>query len=76
MKNGDRPSVALKKAIENCGISRYALAKRCGVSESALSRFKSGERGLSLDALDRLADALDLRLGKQCKCGRSTQGAK
>ena len=33
-----------------------------GVSEATLSRFMSGERGLTLTVLDRLADYLGLTL--------------
>jgi transcriptional regulator with XRE-family HTH domain len=55
-------SEQLRRAIEECGTSRYALARSVGVSDSALSRFMSGERGLTLATLDKLADALGLEI--------------
>jgi hypothetical protein len=33
-----------------------------GVAQSTLSRFATGDRGLSMEALDRLFDALDLEI--------------
>ncbi len=48
----------LRRLIDSCGISRYELAKRTGVSESALSRFMAGERGLSAKALDKVGECL------------------
>ena len=44
--------------IDGCGLSRYEIAKRCGVSESVLSRFMRRERGITLDTLDRIAALL------------------
>lgn len=49
----------LRALIEECGLSRYELAKQTGIDESALSRFMSGERGLSMKALDTLGAFLD-----------------
>lgn len=48
----------LRRLVESCGLSRYELAKRTGVDESALSRFVHGERGLSMEALDAIGMAL------------------
>jgi hypothetical protein len=42
--------------------SAYRLAKDSGVNVAAILRFKSGERGLTLDSADRLAAILDLKL--------------
>ena len=52
----------LRAAIENYGKTQYAIAKATGISKSTLSRFMSGERGLPMKTLDRLADCLDLNL--------------
>src|SRR5262249_8078751 len=52
----------LRQAIESSGVSRYVLARSVGVSDSALSRFMSGERGLNLASLDKPADALGLEI--------------
>jgi transcriptional regulator with XRE-family HTH domain len=52
----------LRRAIESSGVSRYALAGCAGISDSALRRFLSGERGFTLASLDKLADALGLEI--------------
>lgn len=52
----------LRQAIKTCGETRYAIAKATGVDQSTLSRFVSGERGLSMEALDAVAEHLGLEL--------------
>jgi hypothetical protein len=52
----------LRGAVDACERSRYRLCKDLGIAESTLSRFMSGERGLTLKCLDRLAALLDLHL--------------
>ena len=52
----------IRAAIENCGTSRYTIAQETNLSESTLSRFMSGSRGLSMTALDELAEYLDLEI--------------
>jgi transcriptional regulator with XRE-family HTH domain len=54
----------LKKAIEESGLTRYAICQRSGVTEAAMSRFMNGQRGLTLRSLDRLAALLNLHLRK------------
>ena len=49
-------------AINECGLSRYELAKRTGVSEAALSRIVRGERRMTLETLDRLAAEIGIEL--------------
>ena len=53
---------AVRRAIEESGLSRYAIAKASGVTQAALSRFVAGKRGLTTDTLDRLADVLGLEI--------------
>jgi transcriptional regulator with XRE-family HTH domain len=55
-------SEQLRQAIRDCGESRYALSKRTGIDQSTLTRFMSGERGLRLDVVEVLAEALGLEL--------------
>ena len=55
-------SEQLRQVIRNCGESRYALSKRTGIDQSTLTRFMSAERGLRLDVVDVLAEALGLEL--------------
>ncbi len=54
-------SQQLRDAIRNYG-SVYAVARDSGVSQSALNRFATGERGLQLETADRLASFLGMRL--------------
>jgi len=52
----------LRQAVDACGLSRYRICKELGIAESTLSRFMSGERGLTMKSLDRLAALLDLHV--------------
>lgn len=64
-------SEQLREAIEKAGVSRYEIAKQTGVSETTLCRFVSGERGISVDAMDAIGQYLGLSIGNQKK--RSTK---
>jgi predicted transcriptional regulator len=55
-------SEQLRPLINRSGMSRYRICKEIGLAESAMSRFMSGERGLSMEVLDRLFALLDLRV--------------
>jgi transcriptional regulator with XRE-family HTH domain len=44
----------LRRAIRRSGLSRYAIAKQTGIQQSQLSRFMSGERGLSIAAIEAI----------------------
>jgi len=50
----------LRQAIDDSGVTRYRIAKETGISESALSLFYNGHRGLSMEAMDRLGEYLGL----------------
>jgi len=52
----------LRAAMRDSRKSRYAIAQESGISQSILSRFGSGERGLTAETAERLAVALGLRL--------------
>lgn len=52
----------LRVAIETCGLSRYAVAKRAGVEQAVLSRFMAGKAGMSLKSIDAVGRVLGLRL--------------
>lgn len=52
----------LRAVISSRALVPYALALAADVAPSVLSRYLSGERGLSMDSFDRLASALGLRL--------------
>jgi hypothetical protein len=62
VKAGRPLSEQLRRAIEASPKSRYQLSKETGVSQSVLSLFCNKKRGLSLQAVDALAVALDLEL--------------
>lgn len=55
-------SDAVRKAIDDSGESRYAIAKATGIDESALAKFYNGHRGITTDTLDRLGEHLGLRI--------------
>lgn len=64
---------AIQDAIERSGETRYQIAKGSGVSQAALSRFVHGERGLSVDAVQKLADYLELEIIVRAKRTRKTK---
>lgn len=55
-----RLSEQIRRAIRDCGLTRYAISKETGIAQETLSRFMSGERGMSMQSLDILADLLNL----------------
>ncbi len=61
-KRGIKLSDQIRRAVEGCGQTRYVIAKATGIDQSTLSRFVSGERGLPMNTLDRLADYLELSI--------------
>ena len=52
----------LRRAIETAGRTRYKLAQETGIDQAVLSRFMHRKGGMLIDAIDRLAEALDLEL--------------
>lgn len=52
----------VRAAVERCGLTRYRIAKETGIDQATLSKFLSGERGLSTTALDTLGELLDLEV--------------
>jgi transcriptional regulator with XRE-family HTH domain len=57
-----RLSDQIRAAVDASGLSRYRIAKQIGIAESGMSRFMSGEGGLSWKYLDKLADLLGLNI--------------
>lgn len=70
-----RLSDTIRAAVKASDQTRAEIASGAGIPESALSRFVSSERGISVENLDRLAEYLGLRLEKATK-GKRTKGAK
>ncbi|MFO1007731.1 MAG: helix-turn-helix transcriptional regulator [Planctomycetaceae bacterium] len=52
----------LRQAIEDSGLTRYRIMKETGISESTLSKFYLGQRGLSMEALNALGECLQLTI--------------
>lgn len=52
----------LRRAIDESGLSRYAIGKACDIDKGTMSRFMSGDVGLSLPTIDRLVIFLELKL--------------
>lgn len=64
---------AIRRAVEESGKTRYRIAKESGVSAGQLSRLVNGERGMTVDTIERLADYLGLRISIQPK-DKNTKG--
>lgn len=56
-------SEQLRRAIAMSDVSRYRIAEATGISQSTLSLFCSGKRGLSMEAIDRLVDFFGWQVG-------------
>lgn len=61
-KSHPKVSDQVRQLVESCGLSRYQIWKLTGIDQSALSRFMSGERGLSSEALDTIGELLQLEV--------------
>ena len=61
-RNPTPVSEPLRKAIVASGLSANQLGLRAGIDRASITRFLNDERGLSQDAIDRLADALGFKL--------------
>lgn len=62
-------SEQIRRAVNESGMSRYAICKAIGVHESGMSRFMNGQGGLQLNNLDALSDLLKLNLKPKLKAG-------
>jgi transcriptional regulator with XRE-family HTH domain len=58
----DKFSDQIRQAIRDADISQYRLSFLARVDPGHLSRFVNGKAGLSLDAIDRIAEVLKLRI--------------
>ena len=57
----------IRNAINDSGLSRYAICKACDIDKGTMSRFMSGQVGLSLETIDRVGVFLDLQVVKRQK---------
>ena len=51
----------IRKAIKDSGKTCYRISQETDIAEAALSRFMNRKGGLSMAALDRLAECIGLR---------------
>ena len=52
----------LRQAIDDSGMTRYRIAQETGLSESTLSKFYLGQRGLSMEAMNALGECLQITI--------------
>ena len=72
----------IRRAVDESGLSRYAICKATGIDKGHMSRFMAGKGGLSMANLDALADVLRLcivagepiKLPPPLKPGRKPKG--
>ena len=50
----------IRRAVDDCGMSRYALGQIIGMDKGQMSRFMAGKGFLSEASMNRLAEALNL----------------
>lgn len=53
---------AIRSAVRASDETPYAIAKGARIARSQLSRLLSGESGMSVETIERLADYLGLRI--------------
>ena len=52
----------LRRAVRESELTRYAISVKTGIDQGTLCRFIRGERGMSLDSVDRLMECLGLEI--------------
>jgi transcriptional regulator with XRE-family HTH domain len=52
----------IREAIRQSGRTNYDIAKAMNIAPSTLWRFAQGQTGMSVEKLDKLAEALDLHV--------------
>jgi hypothetical protein len=52
----------LRHAVRKSELTRYAISTRTGIDQGTLCRFVRGERGVSLDSVDKLMECLGLEI--------------
>ncbi len=65
----------LRQEIKQSGMTLYAIANATGIQKSQMSRFMSGERGLSIEGITAICDLLGLEL-VQRKAGKPAKGKR
>ena len=61
----------IRRMVDRSGLSRYRICQEIDLDKALMSRFMSGQGGLSIKSLDRLAKLLDLTVSvKKRRKGR------
>ena len=60
----------IRQAIADSEHTRYRIAQETGINEGALGAFFHGQRGMSLESLDKLAEFLGLEVVTKRRKGR------
>ena len=53
---------AIRKAVNESSETRYAICKATGIDQGQLSRVMAGKSGLSVEAIEKLAEHLGLEI--------------
>ena len=61
-KKRTKLSDQVRRAVDESGLSRYRICKLIEISQPTMSRFMSGQCGLTMKNLDKLADLLGLNI--------------
>lgn len=63
-RRGKQPNVSdqIRAAIETSGLTRYRIWKKTGIDQAVLSKFMLGQRGISMESLDKLGELLHLEV--------------
>jgi transcriptional regulator with XRE-family HTH domain len=61
-KKREKLSDQVRRAVDDSGLSRYAICKSLGLSQATMSRFMNSKGLLSMEYLDALADLLGLNI--------------
>ena len=52
----------LRQAVEQSEVSRYSIWQQTGIDQGTLCKFMAGDRGLSIESIDKLAELLGLHI--------------
>jgi hypothetical protein len=66
-RQAHRLSDQLRQAIRRSEASCYVISKATRIDQGTLSKFLKGERGMSLESVDRIAAFLNLELRSKPK---------